>query len=102
MRALALLLLASVAALASADRLIAAPSGRKVTQGTLKFDAVWEGDGEKCLQSYLAYGLTPSLELALGGEYGGAAIYVAEHSPANKRGWSTSWVQTSGPSPIRS
>jgi MFS family permease len=32
---------------------------------------------------------------ALGGEYGGAAIYVAEHSPAGKRGWSTSWVQTS-------
>lgn len=32
---------------------------------------------------------------ALGGEYGGAAIYVAEHSPADKRGWSTSWVQTS-------
>jgi MFS family permease len=32
---------------------------------------------------------------ALGGEYGGAAIYVAEHSPANKRGWATSWVQTS-------
>ena len=33
--------------------------------------------------------------LALGGEYGGAVIYVAEHSPANKRGWNTSWVQTS-------
>jgi MFS family permease len=32
---------------------------------------------------------------ALGGEYGGAAIYVAEHSPTDKRGWSTSWVQTS-------
>ena len=32
---------------------------------------------------------------ALGGEYGGAALYVAEHSPPNKRGWSTSWVQTS-------
>lgn len=32
---------------------------------------------------------------ALGGEYGGAAIYVAEHAPANRRGWSTSWVQTS-------
>ncbi len=32
---------------------------------------------------------------ALGGEYGGAAIYVAEHSPSNRRGWSTSWVQTS-------
>ena len=38
----------------------------------------------RCLQGF-----------ALGGEYGGAAIYVAEHSPPNKRGWSTSWVQTS-------
>ena len=32
---------------------------------------------------------------ALGGEYGGAAIYVAEHSAPDKRGWNTSWVQTS-------
>jgi MFS family permease len=32
--------------------------------------------------------------LALGGEYGGAAIYVAEHSPKNKRGFYTSWIQT--------
>src|SRR5215475_1038820 len=32
--------------------------------------------------------------LALGGEYGGAAIYVAEHAPANKRGYYTSWFQT--------
>lgn len=32
--------------------------------------------------------------LALGGEYGGAATYVAEHSPANKRGYFTSWIQT--------
>jgi MFS family permease len=32
---------------------------------------------------------------ALGGEYGGAVIYVAEHSQADKRGWNTSWVQTS-------
>ncbi|WP_297514303.1 MFS transporter [uncultured Caulobacter sp.] len=32
---------------------------------------------------------------ALGGEYGGAAIYVAEHSAPDRRGWSTSWVQTS-------
>jgi MFS family permease len=32
--------------------------------------------------------------LALGGEYGGAAIYIAEHSPDRKRGLSTSWVQT--------
>ena len=32
---------------------------------------------------------------ALGGEYGGAAIYVAEHAPANGRGQATSWIQTS-------
>jgi MFS family permease len=32
--------------------------------------------------------------LALGGEYGGAATYVAEHAPANKRGLYTSWIQT--------
>jgi MFS family permease len=32
--------------------------------------------------------------LALGGEYGGAATYVAEHAPGNKRGFYTSWIQT--------
>jgi MFS family permease len=32
--------------------------------------------------------------LALGGEYGGAAVYVAEHSPYNKRGYYTSFIQT--------
>jgi MFS family permease len=32
--------------------------------------------------------------LALGGEYGGAATYVAEHAPDNKRGYYTSWIQT--------
>ena len=32
--------------------------------------------------------------LALGGEYGGAAIYVAEHSSDAKRGQNTSWIQT--------
>jgi MFS family permease len=32
--------------------------------------------------------------LALGGEYGGAAVYVAEHAPAGKRGAYTSWIQT--------
>lgn len=31
---------------------------------------------------------------ALGGEYGGAAIYVAEHAPAGKRGLLTGWIQT--------
>jgi MFS family permease len=31
---------------------------------------------------------------ALGGEYGGAAIYVAEHAPAKKRGFLTGWIQT--------
>ena len=32
--------------------------------------------------------------LALGGEYGGAATYVAEHAPQNKRGAYTAWIQT--------
>ena len=32
--------------------------------------------------------------LALGGEYGGAATYVAEHSPNGKRGFMTAWIQT--------
>lgn len=32
--------------------------------------------------------------LALGGEYGGAATYVAEHSPQSQRGYWTSWIQT--------
>ena len=47
----------------------------------------------------LAPGLLIALRIvqgfALGGEYGGAAIYVAEHAPANKRGAYTGWVQTS-------
>jgi MFS family permease len=33
--------------------------------------------------------------IALGGEYGGAAIYVAEHAPADKRGAATGWIQSS-------
>src|SRR6188768_2838814 len=32
--------------------------------------------------------------LALGGEYGGAATYVAEHAPDDSRGYATSWIQT--------
>ncbi|BBP73903.1 MFS transporter [Pseudomonas sp. Ost2] len=32
--------------------------------------------------------------LALGGEYGGAATYVAEHAPAGKRGFHTGWIQS--------
>ena len=39
-------------------------------------------------------GLRLAQGLALGGEYGGAAIYVAEHAPRNKRGYYTSWIQT--------
>jgi predicted MFS family arabinose efflux permease len=34
--------------------------------------------------------------LALGGEFGGAAIYIAEHAPSNRRGFLTSWIQTTG------
>src|SRR5450755_1302687 len=32
--------------------------------------------------------------LALGGEYGGAATYVAEHAPHERRGYDTAWIQT--------
>ncbi len=56
-----------------------------------------------CIPSYDSIGfLAPILVLvlrliqglALGGEYGGAATYVAEHSPAHRRGFFTSWIQT--------
>lgn len=55
-----------------------------------------------CIPSYESIGmLAPTLVLllrllqglALGGEYGGAATYVAEHSPDNERGYMTSWIQ---------
>lgn len=52
--------------------------------------------------SYESFSLAPGVilllrllqGLALGGEYGGAATYVAEHSPASRRGYFTSWIQT--------
>lgn len=56
-----------------------------------------------CLPTYDSIGwLAPALlvalriiqGLALGGQYGGAATYVAEHAPDAKRGFYTSWIQT--------
>src|SRR5579862_2005937 len=55
------------------------------------------------LPSYATWGIAAPIALiglrlfqglALGGEYGGAAIYVAEHAPKNQRGFYTSWIQT--------
>ena len=55
------------------------------------------------LPSYATIGITAPVllivlrlvqGLALGGEYGGAATYVAEHAPANRRGAYTAWIQT--------
>jgi sugar transport protein len=42
----------------------------------------------------LMVGLRLLQGLALGGEYGGAATYVAEHAAPNRRGYDTSWIQT--------
>src|ERR1700757_1333130 len=42
----------------------------------------------------LLVGLRLLQGLALGGEYGGAATYVAEHAPDGRRGYATSWIQT--------
>ena len=56
-----------------------------------------------CLPSYEAIGTAAPIALiglrmaqglALGGEYGGAAIYVAEHAPQNQRGYFTAFIQT--------
>ena len=55
------------------------------------------------LPSYQSWGISAPIilialrmlqGLALGGEYGGAAIYVAEHAPANQRGYFTAFIQT--------
>ncbi|CAD5108513.1 MFS transporter [Zestomonas carbonaria] len=55
------------------------------------------------LPSYAAWGIAAPIiliilrlfqGLALGGEYGGAATYVAEHAPHGRRGFYTSWIQT--------
>jgi MFS family permease len=55
------------------------------------------------LPNYAAIGITAPIilitlrllqGLALGGEYGGAATYVAEHAPMGRRGYFTSWIQT--------
>jgi MFS family permease len=56
-----------------------------------------------CLPTYASIGVAAPLilvglrllqGLALGGEYGGAAVYVAEHAPPGRRGRYTSWIQT--------
>ncbi len=55
-----------------------------------------------CIPTYDSFAFAPFLililrllqGLALGGEYGGAATYVAEHAPVNKKGFYTSWIQT--------
>src|SRR4026209_1503829 len=56
-----------------------------------------------CVPNYKTIGIAAPLivlalrliqGLALGGEYGGAATYVAEHAPVGKRGYYTSWIQT--------
>ncbi len=77
--------------------------GRKytflITMATMGFSTAFVG----LLPSYASAGLLATLllvllrllqGLALGGEYGGAVTYVAEHVPDNKRGYYTSYIQT--------
>ena len=77
--------------------------GRKytflVTMGIMGFSTFAVG----LLPSYASIGVTAPIllvalrllqGLALGGEYGGAATYIAEHSPNDRRGLYTSWIQT--------
>jgi MFS family permease len=77
--------------------------GRKntflVTMGIMGFSTFAVG----LLPSYESIGIAAPLllvtlrllqGLALGGQYGGAATYVAEHAPNHKRGLYTSWIQT--------
>src|SRR3954471_23305528 len=45
--------------------------------------------------AFILFGLRMIQGLCLGGEYGGAITYVAEHVPDEKRGWYTGWLQTS-------
>jgi MFS family permease len=46
------------------------------------------------LAPVILIGLRMLQGLALGGEYGGAVVYVAEHAPNGRRGYFTSWIQT--------
>jgi MFS family permease len=77
--------------------------GRKytflITMGLMGFGTFFIG----LLPGYASWGIAAPIVLiglrlvqglALGGEYGGAAIYVAEHAPKNRRGYYTSWIQT--------
>ncbi|NIE63113.1 MFS transporter [Burkholderia sp. Ax-1719] len=61
--------------------------------------------GVGCLPGYASIGIAAPIilislrmlqGLALGGEYGGAATYVAEHSPIKRRGFNTSWISATG------
>ncbi len=49
------------------------------------------------LSAFLLVGLRLLQGFALGGEYSGAAIYVAEHAPPHRRGFFTSWIQITTP-----
>src|SRR5690349_19723067 len=63
------------------------------TYGTQTLPGIGEVAGIGILAPVLLIGLRLLQGLALGGEYGGAATYVAEHAPAGRRGFYTSFIQ---------
>src|SRR4030081_2329988 len=68
-------------------------SGMGLGTGAIGLIPTYESIG--LTAAFLLFGLRMIQGLCLGGEYGGAITYVAEHAPDEKRGYYTGWLQTS-------
>ena len=68
-------------------------SGMGLGTGAIGLIPTYESIG--LTAAFLLFGLRMIQGLCLGGEYGGAITYVAEHVPDERRGYYTGWLQTS-------